>query len=437
MSILNYISKFKGSKKYNDMVIGERYFMSRNDILNRKFYHYVNGVRELDPYRANNIIVDNFFRMLIEQKVSYCLSKDVVIQNYIPTINVNDFIDEIAEESSIKGIGWAQLYINNINALKVAIIPSQEVIPFFDDTVEKNLLEVIRFYDSCSGIEKVEHWTSTNVTYYQVDKEKGLIVEKSIGHDWGRVPFVPLYNNRYEISDLDNIKPLIDSYDKVISDFSNNFEDFQEVFYKVKNYAGTTQKMEDIANLIEFIKQYRMIPVDADGDFNVIQLEVPHVARETYLSHVRKLIFLFGLGVDSDELSGGSLTNVAIKSKSSNLEQKGNKFLKFVRRFIEELMYFDIKYKEQTGNPETDLSNFKIVFNTTTLINESEMIRSEYDKIKGVKESEGLISKETNISEHPWVSDVNEEFKRIEKENSQEPQEPQEPQDSNDPVESN
>ena len=180
----------------------------------------------------------------------------------------------------------------------------------------------------------------------------------------------------------------------------------QDVYYKIKNYAGSVISQEDISVIMESLKQHKIINVDKDGDFEAVQLEIPYTARETYLRMIRQLIFLFGQGVDTDDLAGGSLTNVAIQAKFSNLEQKCNKFLKYVKRFIENCLYFDIKYKNNSGNPETNIKNLEIVFNTSLFINETETIDN-------FSTSNNMISKETNLSNHPWVNDVEEELKKI------------------------
>lgn len=407
--ILKTVNSFKNSTVYENMVIGEKYFKNQCDILNRKFYYYPMSVRTLDPYRANNKIVDNFFRTLVEQKVSYCLAKDVIIQNYNPLIDINSFIDDMAEEASIKGVSWAHPYINALQSIKVVMIPSEEIIPIFDETLEKNLLNIIRTYKSSDKTEYVEFWDNEKVIYYIKDKNNTLIQTNEQAHPWGIVPFVPLYNNRYEMNDLENIKALIDSFDKCVSDFANNFEDFQDVYYKLKNYVGSTEKLEDIANITEFLKQQKMIPVSDNGDFEAIQLEIPHIARGEYLQMIRELIFLFGQGVDTDALSGGSLTNVVIKARFANLEQKCNKFMKFVKRFIEEIMYFDVKYKTITGNSETDTSKMNVVFNTTLLINENEKIESLSKATNGSK----IMSTETAVESNPFVDDANVEIQKL------------------------
>lgn len=408
IDVLREINKFKSSESYNNMVTSEKYFKNKSEILDRKFYYYPMNVKTLDPYRANNKIVNNFFRMIVEQKVSYCLSKDVVINNYVPLINVNDFIDELAEETCIKGIGWVQPYIDSIESLKIAIIPSEQIIPLFDKTIEQNIINIIRFY-TIDKVLNIELWDNEKVVYYSVDEHNKLIIEKEQLHNWGKIPFVPLYNNRHQMTDLENIKGLIDSFEKCVSDYSNNFEDFQDVYYKLKNYAGSSQNPEDVANIIEFLKRHHMVLVSADGDFEAIQLEIPHVAREAYLKMIRELIFLNAQAVDMDVLRGSSLTNTAIEAAFANLDNKCNKFLKFTRKFIENLMYFDTKFKTTRGNPEIDLSKFEVVFNTITIINVKE-------SIDNVKNSDGIISKETNISNHSFVSDVKKELQLIEKE---------------------
>ena len=50
-------------------------------------------------------------------------------------------------------------------------------------------------------------------------------------HKFGRVPFIPFQNNSSAASDLDQVKKLIDCYDRVFSGFLNDLEDIQEVIF--------------------------------------------------------------------------------------------------------------------------------------------------------------------------------------------------------------
>ena len=60
-----------------------------------------------------------------------------------------------------------------------------------------------------------------------------------------------------------------------------------------------------------------------------------------------------------------------------------------------------------TGQGNFEKEKVKVIFNRDILINESESITN-------CKNSVGILSEETIVSQHPWTSDVQTELKRIE-----------------------
>ena len=50
-------------------------------------------------------------------------------------------------------------------------------------------------------------------------------------HFWGRVPFIVLENNRNRTTDLKPIKGLIDAYDYISSEGTNNLLDLVELYW--------------------------------------------------------------------------------------------------------------------------------------------------------------------------------------------------------------
>lgn len=53
-------------------------------------------------------------------------------------------------------------------------------------------------------------------------------------HIFGRIPIVTLYNNEEEMSDLEKIESLINDYDRVMSDISDEFEAFRNAYLVIK-----------------------------------------------------------------------------------------------------------------------------------------------------------------------------------------------------------
>lgn len=401
------------SDLYKRMLDGRRYYTCGNDVLKRKFHYYNMGVKIADEYRSNIKIANDFLSIIINQKVAYCLGKDIIVDNVADLpFDINDEIDYVAEDASQKSRGWCFVWIDKDGLFKQKQIESETIIPLYDGSIEENLIGIIRTY-KLGDDEYAEYWDENFKTLYKKDGSKYVEVSKNThldnGVGWGRIPFIRLRNNKYEMTDLDNIKGLIDAYDYTISDFANNFIDFQEVIYKLKNYAESLKDEQSLSELVDFLKKYKIVNVDENGDFEVLVNEVPSEARSQFLEILRKNIFLMAHSVDTEKLSGGDLTNVTIKAYFDNLDKKCNKFIKECKRYIMDMLYFSNKWKEFNQLSPDILTKVDIKFNKSMIINETEVIE--------VLISLGLqVSKETLIKLMPWIDDPDEEMKKLENE---------------------
>ena len=70
-------------------------------------------------------------------------------------------------------------------------------------------------------------------------------------------------------------------------------------------------------------------------------------------------------------------------------------------------------YLSQTGQGDFEDEKVDIVFNRNILINESEAIDN-------CSKSQGIISNETIVAQHPWVTDVQAELKKMKKQDETE-----------------
>lgn len=410
-TISKKINDFINSKEYKKMIDGFNYYCTKNQIEKRQF-KYWDSVNEKknDDYRSNKKISNNFLSTLIDQKVSYCLSKDVIVDNFDLSIDINEEIDNVAEEASIKSIGWNFFYPDQNGNLKNKTIPSECIIPIYDNTIEKNLINIIRLYED-SQDQFAELWTTEDKTTYIKTQEGYVETSKSSHFDnnesWGILPFAPMYNNRYKLTDLDYVKSLIDVYDLTLSDFANNFIDFQELILFIKNYSENVSTQQAVVELKEWLKKHKMISVRQDGSIDILSREVPYLARSEFLTILKKLIYTFGKGVDIDDLKGTSLTNVVIKAHFALLDMKANKFIKEIKKYVKEVLKINNKWHEINKKSTYDITNVDITINKTILINELE-------NAEIILKLDGIVSRRTLLKNCFLVDDVESELKELE-----------------------
>ncbi|WP_019169552.1 phage portal protein, partial [Staphylococcus intermedius] len=219
---------------------------------------------------------------------------------------------------------------------------------------------------------------------------------------WNRVPFIPFKNNPQEVSDLFMYKTIIDAMDKRLSDTQNTFDESTELIYILKGYEG-----QNLDEFMQNLKYYKAINVDGDGSgVDTIQIEVPVQSSKEYLDMLRDYIIEFGQGVDfQQDKFGNSPSGIALKFMYSNLDLKASKLKNKTLTALQELLRYIIDFYKLN----IDVHDIEISFNFNVMVNELEQsqigVQSQY------------LSKETVITNHPWVDDPVAEMERIEQDN--------------------
>ncbi|MBE6056805.1 phage portal protein [Clostridium sp.] len=398
---------------------GLKYYKGEHEILNyRLFYYDSNGVLKEDKYRSNIKIPHQFHTELVDQKVQYLLSnpvevitEDEMLQGHLKEYINEDFqelLQNAIEGASNKGYEYAYAYIDEDNKINFQIADSLGVIPVYNELDHYKLTSIVRYYDTkIQGkdnkevtITKAEVWTDKDVTYYIQDKENKefkldgsikpnprphivLEDEKALydGGSLGYIPFFKLQNNKYEKTDLEPIKALIDDYDLMACSLSNNLQDFQEAIYVVKGYPG-----DNLDELTTNLKTKKTIGVDSEGGLDVKTIDIPIAARESKLKLDKESIYKFGMGFDSSQIGDGNITNIVIKSRYALLDLKCNKTEIRLRKLIRQLLKAIVDDINRRYNTAYNYMDIEINIVRETMVNENDIANNE--KIEAEKQGQ-------------------------------------------------
>lgn len=462
----------KASKLKLQMYEGQRYYNGQHDYLNHKNYFYTQEETIIElKNRANNLTVVQFYTLAEDQKVEYIIGKPPTISVNEPWIEdeskptqeeeklivrAEEFQTAIITElgkkftnvlntclhgASRKAIEWIHFYVDTTGKLQYVITPAEQIIPIYDVQYENKLIEIIRYYefqliDTTKNERvtryKIERWTDKDVTYYQQDYEGNFYLDlyymtnpyphwmdenKTLGiktpHGWGKVPFVPVYNNSQGTNDLSSIKTLIDAYDKVFSGWANDLEDIKQLLLVIKGYLGLSKATKDglisLENLLKNIYSYGAVVIDPDKDADVSNLEqkIPVEAREKFLKVCRDAIFEIGRMADPKAMIGGTITNVAIKSLYAGLDMKCNAVISKLEESIEEMMWFIVFWMNRRDRTNYNYKEINFIFNKSMIFNEGEVITN----LSAVADR---ISEKTFLENLPFIKNVDEEIARLE-----------------------
>nr|WP_211326474.1 phage portal protein [Paenibacillus flagellatus] len=441
--IQNEISRWQSSEEYRLMTESDQYYRNKTAILKRERTVIDKTGRRV---RATNLadirLVNGFYRKLVDQKVGYLLAKRMSVQTdnkqYLELLSgyfgqaMQQLMQSVGREAIKKGIAWLHVYYDDEGRLSFKRMRSQEIIPFWRDEAHTELDAVIRVYKveayegvNRSDVTKVEWWDQNGIRRYVLDgrlipdvdageESSHLLLVENDGTEkpfnWKRVPFIPVKYNEEEQSLLDLIKTLVDDYDARKSDNANNLEDLPNSIYVVKDYGGTTAE-----EFRENINRYRVVFTEGEGGVTTVSLEINTEAYTAHQAQNRKDIYEFGRGVDTQsERIGSSPSGIALKFLYADLDMDANTIETEFQVSLEKLRWFiDVHIANATG---TDYSAEKVdfIFNRDIPINET-------DTINNIKSSSGIISNETLVANHPFVTDVQAELERLKKEREADP----------------
>ncbi len=438
--IVDKITKDAKDPKKKFMEIASKYYENDNDIRERRRFFIGNNGEEIEPKRlSNSRIAHPFFGKLVDQKVSYLLSKQMSVQcdDEKYSEHLNAIFDKafmrrlrmIATEAIICSIAWLQIYYDEEGVLAFKSIPSREIIPIWKDGDHLDLRGIIRVYkdspdDRTSHVEVYDEHTMTAYTYdggklTSESKHAHVILEQDgqkIDADWGRVPFVCFKYNAREISLLKYIKTAIDDYDDIVSDMSNAIKDAPNSLKVVRGYEGIAENYSasdsDARGTSKFIHNLHTLGVafiGEGGDIEIKQVQLDTSASEAHLSRLRKDIYDAACGVDAQDAAQGNTSGVAIRLRYSDLDMNCQAMANEFSASLERLLYFINVDATARRIGKFDGVNVEFVFNTDVSVNESETIDE-------LVKSRDLLSKRTIIANHPWVKDIDAEMAALDEE---------------------
>lgn len=229
--------------------------------------------------------------------------------------------------------------------------------------------------------------------------------------NWQRVPLIPLKANEQETPLIKRVKSLQDGINVMLSDFENNMqEDARNTILVLKNYDGT--------NLGEFRKNlatYGAVKVRYDGDtkggVETLEITVNADNYKIIVEIFKKALIENAMGYDAkDDRLSGNPNQMNIQSMYSDIDTDANDTESEAQATMDDILWFVNCHLANSGQGdfEGQENDIDVIFNRDMLMNESEIIDN-------CTKSQGLISDETIIANHPWVDDPQAEMERLKK----------------------
>lgn len=396
-----------------------------------------------------NRIVSDFFYIFVAQEASFLLGNGVTLGKDTDKKKLGPAFDtrlaQIGEMALVQAVCWGFWNVDHLEEIDAYSDDRSGAFAFVDEMtgdpgtlvqfwqISDDRPQYIRLFEP-DGFTIFENDNET-VRVYQEKQSyirtvaKDAIGERVIGeknYENGVLPIVPLYADRNKRSRLKNsILTKIDLYDNIISDFGDNLDQANDIYWVLNNYGGGDKEIE---KTLQRIKELKAIVSIADGMNNSTAephtFEVPYQARKEALDIIKAQLYKDAMALDMDALTGGSLTNVAIEAAMTNLNLKCDRFEWQVFQFVQNIL--------RLQGIETEEINFtrREIVNQTEKITAIYQMRADIDRRTALKLNpyinpdeidtiiENLDAEET--SGMPTMQDLQDQIDKEEEQNPEE-----------------
>lgn len=427
------IDRFINSPKRFDMFKGYDYYIGKHDILRRKRTVIGEG-GELEEVTnlPNARLVNNQYGKMVDQKVNYLLGKQIVVSSDNKTYakllgdifnpEFDKLINRVGEDSLNCGIGWIYINYDTEGKLKFKRIKPWQIIPGWSNEEHTELDYAIRVYQIIDEqprteklVTKVEVFEKKGITRFILDGGRLIpdgtdwqvpyFYAGNTGLSWDRIPLIPFKANSNELPLIKRIKSLQDALNLMLSEFNNGMEENpRNTILVIKNYDG-----EDLGEFRKNLSTYSAVKVSDEGGIETLSVPVNSDNYKAIIDLLKKAIIENAMGYDAkDDRIGSNANQLNIQSMYSDIDLDANKMETEYQSSLKSLMWFVNAYLEHRGQGSFDGEGVEFIFNRDMLINESEVIEN-------CVKSLDMLSDETVIAMHPWVTDIQKELERIKK----------------------
>ncbi len=435
------IRKFKNSSEYRQMVVGERYFEGKHDILFKSRSTIGRNGQLVDLSNLpNNKIVDNQYKKLVVQKVNFLVGKSILFQtdndkysNELTKIMNKSMvrtINALAIDSLNCGIGWLYVYYDEGGKLCFKRFKPTEIIPIWKGADHSELDYVIRLFNESSfkgGVEvtteMVEVYTKYGIERYEYKNGSLVSCEPFITpyfavksgdsfyeFNWEEVPIIPFKYNSREIPLINMVKSLQDGINVILSNFQDNMqEDPRNTIMVLVNYGG-----ENLGEFRENLATYGAVKINTEdgvaGDVKTIQVDVNSENYKAILALFKEAIVENAMSYNAkDDRLSSNPNQMNIKSMYSDIELDANGMELEYQASVEKLLWFINVHFANTKVGDFEDERVDVIFNRDMMMNESSVIED-------IQKSVGILSNKTLVEQHPYVKDITRELERLKQE---------------------
>ena len=384
----------------------------------------IEKMKKKPDWKPDNRIPVNFAKYITDTMNGFFIgipikttSDDETVSQYLEFLDqYNDQDDNNAELSkvcSIYGNGYEMYYVDEDGNIGITYLTPIEAFIIYDDSILERPLFFVRHYTDADNVEWGS-WSDGHVVQHFVNRGTYKWIDQPKKHGFDGVPAVEYVENEERMGVFESALPMIDAYNKAISEKANDVDYFADAYLKI---LGTSLN----ENELEQLRQKRIINFDGEDAANLIVefLQKPDgdTTQENLINRLEKLIFQISMVANISDENFGTSSGIALKYKllaMSNLAKaKERKFTSGMNRRYKLIFsnpvsgmqkdaWVGIKYQFTQNYPANILEESQIAGNLAGITSQKTQLKV-LSIIDNVQQELDQIAEEENTSQDDAV----------------------------------
>lgn len=401
-------------------------FETSNKIKLNKYLNYYSGKQDIlqkftkDESKPCNRIVTNYCYNIVQnyqgyltgQDVTYSSTQDIsAIQDILNYNDVGATDNELLRNALIYGLAFEIAYIDEDKKQRFKVLDSRECIPIYDNTLNQELMYVIRYYavdttDATKGYN-VEVYDKDFVRHFKSDcAYSSISMIAEVPHYFKQVPITVFTLNREEVSIFDKIVSLQDAYNNLLSSEIDDFQAFCDAYLVLK---GVTAEDEDVMSMKE--NRVLLLPPDnqtvSGAEASYLSKSISDTQIENMLKNINDTIHKIAASPDFSQESFGTSSGIALRFRLLGFENAASSIVKNMTKALQRRIELICDILNLTGEGNEALwRDIEIVFKRNIPVDNMEAASI-------VNTLRGLVSDKTLLTLLPFITDIDREMELI------------------------
>lgn len=242
------------------------------------------------------------------------------LADFVTRNNMYDVNMETTKYATICGYAGRLFYIDPEGNERVMAVAPYEVIILYENEMTEPFA-AIRYYKvldiNDAESYKAEYYDNVYIKYYE-GQLGSLALKEEKTHLFDFCPLQGIPRNRELLGDAEKVLALIDDYDKVISDNSNDIEDNTNAHMVFKNVIIPPAEMAKAKKSGAF----SFNSMGSDSDVYYLTKDINDTFNTNHLNRLEDNIYRFSKTPNLNSQDFGTASGIALKFKITGLEAK-------------------------------------------------------------------------------------------------------------------